>query len=87
MLCIKVHLHAIQPHNGLTQGVGVCALRAEALGIAPHQTLVGSRGQLVNMTETSLPWPLRSNSVVHSLPPHKPQASTTYSSLKMCLPT
>ena len=47
----------------------VHGLRAEALAIAPHRTLVGSKGQFVEMTETSLPWPLRSNSVVHSFVP------------------
>ena len=44
-------------------------LRAEALAITPHRMLVGSKGQFVKMTDTSLPWPLRSYSVVHSLLP------------------
>ena len=60
-------LHRVQCISRFVHG-----LRAEALAIAPHRTIVGSKGQFVKMTETSLPLPLRSNSVVHSLLPQKP---------------
>ena len=59
--------HTVDLHKVQCIGRFVHGLRAEAFAIAPHRTLVGSKGQFVKMTETSLPWPLRSNSVVQSV--------------------
>ena len=59
-----VDLHKVKCISQFVQG-----LHAQALAIAPQQILVGSSGQFVKMTETSLSWTLQTNSVVHSLLP------------------
>ena len=78
--------HTVALHKVQCIGRRVQGLHAEALAIAPHQTLVGSRGHFVKMMKRIVPWPLHRNSMVLSLLPKKPQALATHASLKMCHP-
>ena len=75
MLLLEMMVHAIQP-NCSTARNAIGQLVHQLRSIAPWCTFVGSNGQFVIMTDTSLPCVLRNSYVVQSWPLHKHRVHT-----------